>query len=662
MSQVLLLAILFGIFSFSMITGGDESDFGPWSRWSACSQFCGPGERYRTRSCIRDGDCIGQTLEMSTCYRSKCYISCRQYFEDGYERDGIYRLFVDGPCKRPVKTLCDQSRKFGGGWTLLVQAVTSKGWNDRTVLQRNAYTTANKLSRADFSILGKADVIKHDPTNNSPFLYRLDANQPGRWGGVWQAPNHYTFTEKFANLTGVTMLKRFDKWTSGPFAISDRMPWLPKSQGLALLTTNDRSTEQIPWGTIVARHKWPYDPSPWIYNEMIFPGRIWYWLKEGEKDYKEPDIVCPVETPLPVDGRYSAWSAWSVCSQTCSTGYKVRARYCNSPRPANGGKDCSELGPSRETLVCKPWPPCNGSPKHSPLRSPNGLCLIPRTHSCAVNESDVLVFDTDCISDSTWFLLRDDGSLQHACSEMCVKPLSNGSVPTEGTPVGLSFHACDDQLHRFQKTQGVAHGKAIQYRTGKLCLQSVSGNTPAKGDVVVLGKKCEEGWDAFKRVFTFPSPDCSYGMQTGLRSDSRLSSSSVLSGNFVAPYGRLRNRTSAWCANGGDTNPFFQVDLGYADEIKGVATQGQEANYWLVRKFTLSFSLDGATWFNYTANGLGTTVFNGTSHPLLVKPSVIDPSVTARFVRINPIQWYQKPCLRMELYRCSLRNADSYEL
>ena len=44
------------------------------------------------------------------------------------------------------------------------------------------------------------------------------------------------------------------------------------------------------------------------------------------------------------------------------------------------------------------------------------------------------------------------------------------------------------------------------------------------------------------------------------------------------------------------------------DEIEGVATQGQEANYWFVRKFTLSFSLDGAAWFNYTENGLGTKV------------------------------------------------------
>ena len=59
---------------------------------------------------------------------------------------------------------------------------------------------------------------------------------------------------------------------------------------------------------------------------------------------------------------------------------------------------------------------------------------------------------------------------------------------------------------RFQKTQGMAHGKAIQYRTGEMCLQSISGNTPAKGDIVSLGKKCMEGSDAYDRVFTFPHP------------------------------------------------------------------------------------------------------------------------------------------------------------
>ena len=79
------------------------------------------------------------------------------------------------------------------------------------------------------------------------------------------------------------MLKKFDNWKSGPSAISDRMPWLPRLDDLALLTTSDKLTGQIPWGTIVSRHLWPYNPAPWIYLDMIFPGKIWYWLKEGKK-------------------------------------------------------------------------------------------------------------------------------------------------------------------------------------------------------------------------------------------------------------------------------------------------------------------------------------------------------------------------------------------
>ena len=57
-----------------------------------------------------------------------------------------------------------------------------------------------------------------------------------------------------------------------------------------------------------------------------------------------------------------------------------------------------------------------------------------------------------------------------------------------------------------------------------------------------------------------------------------------------------------------DDDPYFQIDLGYVDEIRGLATQGHEVKYWFVRTFTLSFSLDGITWFNYTENGQGTKV------------------------------------------------------
>ena len=59
--------------------------------------------------------------QCALCYCSMYFVvSCHQYLEDNYKSSGVYQLFVDGPCKRPVKTICDQSKLYGGGWTLLV--------------------------------------------------------------------------------------------------------------------------------------------------------------------------------------------------------------------------------------------------------------------------------------------------------------------------------------------------------------------------------------------------------------------------------------------------------------------------------------------------------------------------------------------------------------
>ena len=55
---------------------------------------------------------------------------------------------------------------------------------------------------------------------------------------------------------------------------------------------------------------------------------------------------------IEVDGGYSAWSMWSMCSATCGEGVKLRSRICNSPSPRKGGKNCASLGSNYETMTC----------------------------------------------------------------------------------------------------------------------------------------------------------------------------------------------------------------------------------------------------------------------------------------------------------------------
>lgn len=55
---------------------------------------------------------------------------------------------------------------------------------------------------------------------------------------------------------------------------------------------------------------------------------------------------------IPVHGGYSRWSSWTRCTKSCGGGIQQRTRRCNNPRPENGGRDCSVLGPAREERSC----------------------------------------------------------------------------------------------------------------------------------------------------------------------------------------------------------------------------------------------------------------------------------------------------------------------
>ncbi|XP_015760660.1 PREDICTED: thrombospondin-2-like [Acropora digitifera] len=54
--------------------------------------------------------------------------------------------------------------------------------------------------------------------------------------------------------------------------------------------------------------------------------------------------------PSPVHGKWGPWQPSDWDSVSCSGGYRTRWRYCNKPRPANGGRHCS--GSKTESIAC----------------------------------------------------------------------------------------------------------------------------------------------------------------------------------------------------------------------------------------------------------------------------------------------------------------------
>ncbi|XP_044162875.1 uncharacterized protein LOC122947546 [Acropora millepora] len=116
---------------------------------------------------------------------------------------------------------------------------------------------------------------------------------------------------------------------------------------------------------------------------------------------------------------------------------------------------------------------------------------------------------------------------------------------------------------------------------------------------------------------------------------------------------RLNNNNCAWCAPRGN-GQYLQVDLRHDVKITGIATQGFEAlSDYYVRRYKVSHSRDGYTWSTFTE------VMRGNHDGRSVVRHNFSSPIYARYIRVRPVTYRYRICMRMELYGCS--NSSSAE-
>ena len=100
----------------------------------------------------------------------------------------------------------------------------------------------------------------------------------------------------------------------------------------------------------------------------------------------------------------------------------------------------------------------------------------------------------------------------------------------------------------------------------------------------------------------------SFGIEDGRIKNSAMTASTIHAASYAANLGRLSlvarsGKAGAWCARTSNSKEWLQIDLGNPTTVTKVATQGrQDANQWPT-SYSISYSLTGSYWVQYTVRG-----------------------------------------------------------
>ena len=263
-----------------------------WSPWSACSKTCGGGVKYLNRTCNNPAPlyggkaCSGHSFFTHSCNVEHCPVNGRWSHWTNWTICSV-------SCGHGVihrSRTCNNPAPAHGGLNCTGNDILTKGCNAGHCPVNGGWSHWTGWSKC--SATCSEGIQSHKRQCNNPVPSHGGKNCIGN-----------DTATKICNVRNCPIDGGWSSWSG----------WTKCS------TTCNNGT--------VSRYRQCNNPAP----------------TDGGTDCIGNNISqkgCNVRD-CPVDGGWSLWSKWSICSATCGNGTKSRQRQCNNPTPSNGGRNCT---------------------------------------------------------------------------------------------------------------------------------------------------------------------------------------------------------------------------------------------------------------------------------------------------------------------------------
>ncbi|XP_028403035.1 uncharacterized protein LOC114525803 isoform X3 [Dendronephthya gigantea] len=334
-----------------------EAGYDKWSQWTLCTQTCGKGAHIRTRKCKSGSDpslCTAESSQSKPCDKGLCPVHGNWA---AWSKWGSCSASCGSGVKERSRTCTNPVPSYGGldcfenshDYSDCVMPVDCPGddefskwsnWGSCSVSCGEGRQNRTRFCTVVPNYPPQEEPYCTEPTGQSIKCY----NEPCIVNGGFTP---WTDWSACTTSCGFGTRSRYRNCTNPPplFGGSDCLGPLYEMKECENAANCPDDADFSTWTSWVAcssgcegvMHKT---------RECI--------LQDKSSCQSLTNVTMSCETQLcPVNGGWSMWTDWSLCSKTCGHQQEVRTRVCNNPVQRNGGSYC--IGHNIEVMPCNEY-------------------------------------------------------------------------------------------------------------------------------------------------------------------------------------------------------------------------------------------------------------------------------------------------------------------